>query len=108
MTPQEAQELLKVRYREISDIEYQLADPNKTDRNGQRLSDDEYRTWRKKALAALKAKKDETFELKEIIDQHQGDAASRAATLFEKLVDEGVAFNDEEIEIVNDFVEIYG
>lgn len=107
MTPQEAQELLKVRYREISDIEYQLADPNKTDRNGQRLTDDEYKAWRKKALAALKAKKDETFELKEMLDEHRDTISRKAAGIFSQLLEEGVEFDREEREVIEYFLKIH-
>jgi len=89
-------EELELRKREIADIEYQLADPDKTDRNGRRLTPEEYRQWLKKALGALRAKKDEAFELKTQLRQR---AATGAFELFERLRGDGVEFTDEEWEV---------
>jgi hypothetical protein len=60
----EARNRLAALFADISLIEVQLTDPNKTDGTERRLSKEEYRRWRKSARYALASKRAEQMFLK--------------------------------------------
>lgn len=60
----DARNRLAALFADISLIEVQLADPNKTDTSERRLSKEEYQRWRKSARYALASKRSEQMFLK--------------------------------------------
>jgi hypothetical protein len=63
---------------QLKDIDLQLGDPNRTGPGGQRLSDNDYWTWRKKATAAKRMLEHELSTLNAERRAENGDRESVA------------------------------
>lgn len=122
----EGPESCRERIRDLQDaietIQYQLADPNKTDKHGERLPDEKYQKWRRQALKALTAKKQELRYLKDWLRAYQHEATALrldvdpnscedllkiANNLIQQKKNEGVSFSPIEYkmaDLVRDYV----
>ena len=100
----------------LQDIQTQLSQQNKTDVYGRRISDVEYHEWRGRAVSALRHRQADVQRLKAAIRQLRSQANVQkagldgsdpaaliggAARLFQKLMNEGVELDADELALVD-------